>query len=332
MTLSSRERVLRAIRREPTDCVVAAPYIYDLAAVVAGISVRDFCHDAHAMVKAQLALQEIVGQDVIAVGSDNYYIAEGFGCRTTTEEDEIPALDKPAAAQLTDVFDLQVPDPTRDGRMPLMLEAIRLVRKAVGDQVQAWLCEVGFAEAGMPEANQAALHHALDLATEALIRFGKACWDAGADIIHCGDSLASCDVISPASYRRYAFPYQQRVFAAWKEHGIDGSLLHICGDSSKVLEAYADTGADLIEIDNKVDLALAKERIGGRVTLMGNVHTVEHLLKGTVQCVRDASQKCIDKAGSGGGFILGSGCIVPRRTPVKNVVEMVRVAHQQPYP
>lgn len=348
MTLSSRERVLRAIRREPTDCVVVAPYIYDLAAVVAGISVRDFCHDAHAMVKAQLALHEIVGQDVIAVGSDNYYIAEGFGCRTTTEEDEIPALDKPAVAQLADVFDLQVPDPTRDGRMPLMLEAIRLVRKAVGDEVavrspgtgpfalashllgsQAWLCEVGFAEAGMPEANQAALHHALDLATEALIRFGKACWDAGADIIHCGDSLASCDVISPASYRRYAFPYQQRVFAAWKEHGIDGSLLHICGDSSKVLEAYADTGADLIEIDNKVDLALAKERIGGRVTLMGNVHTVEHLLKGTVQCVRDASQQCIDKAGSGGAFILGSGCIVPRRTPVENVVEMVRVAHQQ---
>lgn len=351
MTLNSRERVLRAIRRQPTDCVAAAPYMYDLAAVIADISVREFCHDAEAMVRAQLALHEVVGQDVIAVGSDNYYIAEGFGCRTTTEEGEIPALDKPAAAQLTDVFDLEVPDPTTDGRMPLMLEAIRLLRQAVGDEVairspgtgpfalaghllgsQAWLCEVGFAEAGLPEANESALHHALDLATEALIRFGRACWDAGADIIHCGDSLASCDVISPATYLRYAFPYQQRVFAAWKKHGITRSLLHICGNSTKVLDAYADTGADLIEIDNKVDLGLAKERIGGRVALMGNVHTVEHLLNGSVQCVHDASQQCIDQAGSGSGFILGSGCIVPRRTPIENVVEMVRVAHQQAYP
>jgi uroporphyrinogen decarboxylase len=325
--------------------------MYDLAAVVADISVREFCQHAEAMVKAQLALHEIVGQDVIAVGSDNYYIAEGFGCRTTTGEEEIPALDKPAAENLSDVFDLQVPDPTTDGRMPLMLEAIRLIRKAVGNEVairspgtgpfalashllgsQAWLCEVGFAEAGMPEANEVALHHALDLATKALIRFGKACWDAGADIIHCGDSLASCDVISPRTYKRYAFPYQRRVFAAWKEHGITSSLLHICGNSTKALDAYANTGADIVEIDNKVDLGFAKEQIGGRVALMGNVHTVEHLLKGTVQCVHDASQRCIDQAGSGGGFILGSGCIVPRHTPIENVVEMVRVAHQQTYP
>jgi uroporphyrinogen decarboxylase len=350
-TLNSRQRILRAIRREPTDCVAAAPYIYDLAAVVAGVSIRDFCHSASAMVKAQLALYEVVGQDVIAVGSDNFYIAEGFGCRTTDEPDEIPALARPAAATLADVFDLEVPDPYQHGRMPLMLEAIRTARRAVGDQVairspgtgpfalaghllgsQAWLCEIGLAEAGLPEAQPAALRHALDLATEALIRFGKACWDAGADIIHCGDSLASCNVISPATYRRYALPYQQRVFRAWREHGITTSLLHICGNSSKVLELYAATGADLVEIDNMVDLGEAKRRIGDRVILMGNVHTVVQLLEGTPASVRVAAQPCIDLAGTGGGFILGSGCIVPRRTPLENVIEMVRVAHSQPYP
>jgi uroporphyrinogen decarboxylase len=249
------------------------------------------------------------------------------------------------------MFDLQVPDPHRDGRMPVMLEAIRILRQAVGDQVairspgtgpfalashllgsQQWLCEVGMAQAGMEGSNEAALHHGLELATEALIRFGKACWDAGADLIHCGDSLASCNVISPATYRTYAFPYQQRVFQAWKDQGITGSLLHICGDSTQVLSLYADTGADLVEIDNMVDLATAKRLIGDRVTLMGNVHTVHDLLEGTSATVRAAAQRCIDQAGPGGRFILGSGCIVPRRAPLANVVEMVRVAHQQPYP
>jgi uroporphyrinogen decarboxylase len=165
------------------------------------------------------------------------------------------------------------------------------------------------------------------LACQALIRFGEACWDAGADIIQCGDSLASCDVISPGTYERFAFPYQQRVFQAWKQHGITAALLHICGDSTRVLDRYADTGAHLVEIDNKVDLRVAKQRIGQRVVLVGNVHTVTDLLEGDSQKVRTASQRCIEQAGYGGGFILGSGCLVPRRTPIENVQELVRVAH-----
>lgn len=343
--------MLRAVRRQATDCVAVAPYIYDVAAQAAGITISQFCRDPAAMASAQLALHESVGQDVIAVGADNYYIAEGFGCRTTQAEDEIPALEHPAAASLSDVFDLSVPDPHSDGRMPVMLEAIRLVKQAVGDDVairspgtgpfalashllgsHAWLCEIAYAEAGMPEANTAALHHALELATSALIQFGIACADAGADIIHCGDSLASCDVISLSTYRRYAFPYQQRVFQAWKDHGVPVSLLHICGDSTRALDAYAETGADLVELDHHVDLASAKRTIGDRVALMGNVDTVSELLEGTPDTVRVASQRCIDQAGGGGGMVLGSGCIVPRHTPLENLIAMVRVARSQPYP
>jgi uroporphyrinogen decarboxylase len=347
MVLSSRNRVLRTIRREPTDCVAVAPYMYDVATVASGVSLLDFYTDAGAMTRAQLRLHELVQQDVICVGADNFYIAEGFGCQTTRGEDELPALIKPAADSLGDVLAIEPLDPLADGRMPLMLEAIARVRAAVGDEVairspgtgpfalasyligtQPWLCEIGMIEAGLEGTNEPAVRHALDVATETLIRFGKACWDAGADIIHCGDSLASCDMISPRTYQRFALPYQQRVFAAWKAHGITGSILHICGDSTRVLELYASTGADLIEIDNMVDLAVARQRIGQRVTLVGNVHTVKDLLQGNRDTVRAASQRCIDQAGGGTGFILGSGCIVPRYTPLENLQEMVRVARQ----
>ena len=84
---------------------------------------------------AQLALHDKVGQDVIAIGADNYYIAEGFGCQTSRGNDEVPALLKPPCATLDGVFELEVPDPLSDGRMPVMLEALRLARKAVGDEV-----------------------------------------------------------------------------------------------------------------------------------------------------------------------------------------------------
>ena len=349
--MTSRERVIRAIRREPTDCVAAMPYMYDIAAVTAGIPLLDFYTDPRTMVEAQLVLHEKVGQDVIAIGADNYYIAEGFGCVTTRSEDEIPSLEKPPLADINDVFDLEVPDPYKDGRMPVMLEGIRLARQAVGDEVavrspgtgpfalasyligtQEWLMEIALIEAGIEGANEKAVLHALELTTEALIRFGKACWDAGADILHNGDSLASCNVISPRTYERFAYPYQKRVFTAWAEHGVTRKLLHICGDSTKVLHLYADTGADMVEIDNAVDMAVAKRLIGDRVAVVGNVHTVTELLQGTPESVAASAQRCIDDAGYGGGFLLGSGCIVPRYAPLENVQAMVRVAHSQPYP
>ncbi|MFN8444416.1 MAG: uroporphyrinogen decarboxylase family protein [Caldilineaceae bacterium] len=349
--LTSRERVRRAVRREATDCVAAMPYMYDIAAVTAGVPLKQFYTDPQAMVRAQLTLHEQVGQDVIAIGSDNFYIAEGFGCQTTRSNEELPALVKPPLTKMADVFDLTVPDPYTQGRMPVMLEALRLARKAVGEEValrspgtgpfalasyfigtQQWLLEVAQVEAEMDEANEAAVHHALDLASEALIRFGKACWDAGADILHCGDSLASCNVISPQTFERFSFPYLQKIFRAWHDYGVTCALLHICGNSTKVLDLYAATGADLVEIDHAVDMSVAKQRIGQQVALAGNVDTVTELLQGTPSTVGASAQRCIDQAGSGGGFLLGSGCIVPRYTPIENVQEMVRVAHSQPYP
>lgn len=345
--MNHRQRVLAAIRGEPTDTIAVAPYIYDAAAQFAGVPLQQFYTDGQAMANAQLALHGVLGQDVIAVGCDNYYIAEGFGCEIEYQPDELPTLRRGALESLQSIDDLTVPDPQCDGRMPVMLSAIRRVRQAVGGEIairspgtgpfalasyligtQQWLYEVGLVKAGMADGNEPAIHRALELATAALIAFGKACADAGADILHCGDSLASCNVISPATYRRFAKPYQQRVFQAWREHGATATLLHICGDSSQVIGDYAETGPDVIEVDHAVDLRHARQVVGRRVALMGNVHTVTELLQGKVSTVRRACQACIAQDGPSGRFVLGSGCIVPRLTPLANLLEMVRVARE----
>jgi len=346
MTLSSRERVMQTVHEGQADCIPAGPYMYDLAAVVAGVALRDFYLDAKAMVRAPLRLHEIVGPAGICISSDNYYIAEGFGCRTTRSDDELPSLVAPPLASIKDVYDLEVPDPRTAGRMPLMLEAISMLRRAVGDEVairspgtgpfalasyfvgtQEWLLEVALAGSGDEDGKEDAVHHALGLATQALIEFGKACFDAGADLIHCGDSLASCNVISPRTYERFAWPYQKKVFDAWREHGITTGLLHICGDSSKVLDLYRDTGAGVIELDSAVDLAYASRRLDGSATIIGNVSTVTELLQADASGTEAAARRCIEQTG-GRNFILGSGCITPRHTPVENVQALVRVAHE----
>jgi len=343
--LSSRELVLRTVAGEASNFVPVMPYMYDVAAEISGISIIDFYTDPERMAVAQLNLYERLGQDVIAVGSDNFYIAEGFGCRTTRNRDELPALVSPAAGSFEQIFELAVPDPRTDGRMAVMLEALRLIKRQVGDSValrspgtgpfalasylvgtQRWLLEIAQVERGLPGANEEAVQHALRLATEALVRFGEACLEAGADILHCGDSLASCSVISPATFERFSFPYCREVFTAWKDAGAPCTLLHICGNSTKVLDLYVRTGADVIEVDSVVDLARARVIVGDRAALAGNLDTVEVLLRGTPSEVHRAARNCIQAAGPGGRFLLGSACLVPRKTPLENLRAMVEAA------
>jgi uroporphyrinogen decarboxylase len=338
--------VLATLERRPVDRVPAGPMMADLGATPIGASVREYATDPDVMARGQLALHEALGQDIIFLSCDNYYLAEGFGCVAELPEDETPHLLKPAVESLDRVYELEVPDPLTDGRMPVFLEATRLVRKAVGDEVairttgtgplslasyfigtQEFLVEIGLAKAGLPGSNADAIHHALGLAADALIAFGKASVDAGSDLLHCGDSLASCDVISPGDYEEWAFPYERRVIRAWKDYGAK-TLLHICGNSTRVLDLYAETGADIIEIDHKVDLAYAKQVVGDRACLIGNVDPVAVLLQGTPERVREASNACLDAAAAGGGYVLGSGCVVPRITPLPNIRAMVQAARE----
>jgi uroporphyrinogen decarboxylase len=200
---------------------------------------------------------------------------------------------------------------------------------------QNFLTCLGLLRAEADEDAAAALTDLLHLSTEALIRFSRACLRAGARIIQAGDSLASSDMISPAMYRTWAFPFERRFFAAinglCRERGAY-TLLHICGDNSRILRDMAETGAMIVEIDSKVDLGQAKRAIGSAVCLMGNLDPTTVLLQGTRETVEQAARAAIAAAAAGGRFILGSGCEVPVDTPVDNIIAMIRTARRSRYP
>ena len=76
------------------------------------------------------------------------------------------------------------------------------------------------------------------------------------------------------------------------------------------------------------DLGEIKRRFGGRLGLMGNLHTTSVMLFGSVKDVRRESLKAIRSAGEGGGFILSTGDQCGRDTPDENIFEIVRVAKE----
>jgi len=347
--MNSLERVRLAAKGCSGDQVPVGPYLARWTAKWAGIPISDYCTDGQALARAQLLAWERLGQDIIFPDTDNYYIAEGFGCKTKINKDKIPNLVQPALDQFEQVFELEVPDPYQDGRMPVILEAIERIHSRVGDEVcirvpgtgpfsvasslvgvERFLSEMALIHSGKEEASREAVNRMLELATNALIRFGLAELKAGAHLLQCGDSLASTNVISPEMYRIWVLPKHQQIFQAWKQAGAL-TLLHICGDNTRILDLLAQTGADIIAIDHAVDLRLAKQMIGEKVCLIGNIDPVSTMLFGSVTDVERAAHTCLEASALGGGYILGTGCEVPPGTPLDNLQALIRVGQSHHY-
>ena len=80
------------------------------------------------------------------------------------------------------------------------------------------------------------------------------------------------------------------------------------------------TGPDMISIDNRVPLALAKEYIQPYMPLVGNVDPVETMILGTPEDVDKAVKECV-KVGYDceHGYILCTGCDLNGAVPLENL-------------
>jgi uroporphyrinogen decarboxylase len=350
--MTSIERLNATVAGREIDRVLVGPFVGSMAAPLVGASLREYYTDGSVIARAQMELLRQVGHDIVVTAADTYYIAEAFGLKTTHYDNALPTVDEPLLNSLAEVDNLRIPDPERDGRMPVYLEALEQLREMTAGEavlrgtgtgpfsLAAYLLgEQNFlmllAQLAMDECgpdDRRRLHTLLELMAQTTAAFLCAQVDRGVHLAYMGDSLASAEMISPAMYREYALPYHRKVFASVKAHAAATgrrvyTLLHICGGNLPVLADFARSGADIIEIDHKVELTDARRIIGPDVTLIGNLDPVRTLLNGTPADVLAASCRAINEMRIAGcRFILGSGCFVPPGTPVENLRQMVAAA------
>jgi uroporphyrinogen decarboxylase len=138
---------------------------------------------------------------------------------------------------------------------------------------------------------------------------------------------------TPEILRELALPTLQEITRLCKEAGIP-SQIHCCGPERELVEMCAQE-TDLSSINpleippmGNCELAEIKRSFGGRLGLMGNLHTTDVMLRGSVREVRRESLKAIRDAGPGGGFILSTGDQCGRDTPDANIFAMVDVVKE----
>ena len=143
-TPATRREVEGTLRCAPPRPVpLFLPAIYEHKAWFIGSTPSAISRDADLLTRALLAEYEAIGPDALAIGVDVYNLeAEAAGCRVTFYEGDdtsIPGI-KPGHHLIhvgDDLSQAPVPNPLRDGRMPVNLAAARAVRRAVGDDF--WL-------------------------------------------------------------------------------------------------------------------------------------------------------------------------------------------------
>ncbi|MEN6643967.1 MAG: uroporphyrinogen decarboxylase family protein [Armatimonadia bacterium] len=155
----------------------------------------------------------------------------------------------------------------------------------------------------------------------------------GVDAVLISSAFAGGGFISKKMYEQFVLPYEKLVVAAIHGAGCK-AYTHTCGAIGDRLELMEATGIDGIDTMDPpplgdTELADAKQRVGGRIFLKGNIDSVNVLLKGTAEQCRQSARERIAAASAGGGYILSSACSVAPHVPAENILALVEVAEEE---
>jgi uroporphyrinogen decarboxylase len=281
-----------------------------------------------------------VGCDIVWPGSGYHNLAiRGIG---GTIKFRVKGTPDVMAPLLADGWHAAPPPPRRgqgDPRVRRRAPAARLLARAIGaDTVVGTSQWAPFTLGGLAygveklmrniRKDKPAVHAVLDYAAGLCFDYLEPFIDAGVSLISLADPTASGDLIAPDQFEEFALPYIKRVGDRIRARGVN-LLVHICGNTTNRLDQIPLSGAELMSVDYKVDLADARRILGGHIAFSGNLNPVNIMQKETPEGVAAASREAIAKAaGETGGYLLMPGCDIPPSIPLENVQAMVATAKE----
>ncbi len=329
------ERIKATMNRKETDRVPVVPQTIYCGIRYAGFKVGKCFVDVEEYVQSQLQCLEDFGWDAAWVVGGVDIVAVALGAKTRYYEDDAPLIIDHPIKTREDLERIRTIDVMAQEQIQNRLRCTSELRKAVSKDVAIFaLMRAPYNTSCMLRGVECLYRNMisdpgfvteiLEFATEKSIEHALALTEAGADVVWMGNSVAGGLTISRKHYEQFAHPYSKRAFHKLKANGVT-TVLHTCGDWNDRFDLVVEEGADCWHVSDYADLGALKERYGDRVALMGNVGSVR-VMTGSPEEVAEESRKCIQAAGSNGGFILSADCAVPRDAPKDNMMAMAKAA------
>jgi uroporphyrinogen decarboxylase len=326
---------------EPDEVPVVLLASSRFFAGVFGIKVFEFYHDPRKMLNATIKAMRLFPDVLFFPGlwADYGIVVEAsaFGSRVSWREDYTPYIKGAVLRRPEDIEALETPDPLHDGLMPFALESIEYMQREAPKEFK-YLFSVSRGPTQLASFLRGTSDFLLDLrihpdlarklievCTETTITWLREQLKVINEPLGIFVPDDNAAFLSPKLFRQFVLPYYKRIFGEFK-----GLLraYHNDANTSHLLETLAESGFQVFNFSFQVDAADAKRRIGDKVCLMGNIHPIDTLLKGTPEAVKKACRKCIEVAGPGGGYVLSAGGGIDIGTPAENIEAMVDAARK----
>lgn len=342
--MNARELVQHALSGRPVPRPVIGPLAVHYCARRAGVNLRDYTLRPELLADCVLKYHERFQPDAVWLSADTWVNAQAMGAPVAFPGDDQPmgGTGEPLIKSVADIGRVPPPDPATQGRWPLMLEAMRRIRAGLGpgvflvgcfDQYPFSLaCAVMGIERVMlavfddPPLVRALMARCADYT----VAYACALADAGANLLSGGASPAA--LLGPELYRQFALPFEQQVIARIKaKTGLPVSL-HMCGNATALLPHLAQSGADVLELDQCTDLREACRVVPRHVAIWGNLDPVGVLAQGTPEDVARRASEFIGTMRDSGHerFVLSSGCTLAVETPDENLRALIQSARDNP--
>lgn len=330
---------LQACRGEKTDHTPiwmmrqAGRYLPEYQKVRGNVTFLELCKSPELCVEVTLQPIDILGMDAAILFSDILILMEAMGAPLDFHEGKGPVFATTVRDQQA-LDKLIIPDP--DESTGFVMETIRLLRKElkvplIGFAGAPFTCLTYLVEGGSSKVfwetkkmmyTQPELFHGLmDKITEATILYLQAQAKAGAQALQLFDSWAG--ILAPTDYETFAYPYVKKILASLKSFDIP--LIYFANNGATLLDYSANSGADVIGIDWRINIGDAVERIGDKA-VQGNIDPFALLLPKPELKKRIA--KLLDDAKHAHGHIFNLGHGIHQFTPPEQAKYAVECVHE----
>ena len=323
--MTSRERVLAALRRDPVDrtpvCNPTSVATVELMDLV-DAPFPDANRKPELMARLAATGYTELGFDTIMPVFTIIQESSALGCKIQWEQKDNWPTVKMREPIWEDVDDVKIPpDYLTHQDTQCVLDAIRILKKEYGDEVAIIGKTMGpwslgyhcfgvepFLLLSLDDPGKTKL--ALDRMKEATVEFGIAQIEAGADALTLPDH-ATGDLVSGDYYKRYL----RDLHIEFVERLPIPLILHICGRTVDRMEYIAQTGMAAFHYDSKNKPAESMEAVANRIALVGNINNPETLFAKEPEDVRQEVRGNLDAEVQ----LIGPECAIPLQTAIENL-------------
>lgn len=277
--------------------------------------------------------------DAAILFSDILTIPDAMGLGLSFNEGEGPRFENPVRDAAA-INNLLVPDPEDDLRY--VMDAVRLVRKHLNGRVpligfsgSPWTLATYMVEGGSSKnfrlvkglmfENPDLMHRLLNKLADAVTAYLNAQIAAGAQAVMIFDTWGG--ILSTEDYAAFSLKYSQKIVQSLcsEYEGVAIPSILFTKGGGQWLEQMADIGCSALGVDWTTDIGNARQRVGGRVALQGNLDPMT--LYASPETIEQNVATTLKRYGSGTGHIfnLGHG-ILPDVNP-EHLAALIDAVH-----